>query len=129
MRRLIPLLAVAVLAGTAVPASAVSPIEPKLRVQPRAISFGQAAEIRGRDWPVLEFCRPRVRISLRSDQNAFRIATARVRQSGRWRTTWVPRRAEVGAGRWRLVARQMCESGDDGSPNPLRRSVAIAITR
>ena len=67
---------------------------------------------------MIEFCSRTVRLSLRSDQNAFRIGTVRVRDSGRFRFEWVPRRAKVGAGRWRLVARMRCESGKDGSPVP-----------
>ena len=56
--------------------------------------------VKGKGWPVIEFCSRTVRLSLRSDQNAFRIGTTRVGDRGRLRFEWVPRRAKVGAGRW-----------------------------
>jgi hypothetical protein len=68
-----------------------------------------------------------VRLSLRSDQNAFRIGRDRVGPRGRFRFEWVPRRSEVGGGRWTLVARMRCESGDDGSPNPVRATTRVLI--
>lgn len=46
---------------------------------------------------------------------------------GRFRFTWIPRRDEVGRGDWTLVARMRCESGQDGSPNPVRASTRIRI--
>jgi hypothetical protein len=130
MRRPVLLLAVsATCALTGVPATAGAAAGPALRVAPKTVAFGHTVHISGRHWPVIEFCRPRVHLSLRSAQNVVPIATVRIRSSGRWRTTWVPRRARVGAGTWRLVARQSCESGEDGSPNPVRRRVTITIHR
>ncbi len=98
-----------------------------LRANPNPVTFGQTLAVTGKGWPVIEFCSRTVRLSLRSDQNAFRIGTVRVRDNGRFRFEWVPRRAKVGAGRWLLVARMRCESGKDGSPVPLRLSVALRI--
>ena len=64
---------------------------------------------------MIEFCSRRVRISLRTSQNAFRIGAATVDATGRFTFRWVPRRSKVGAGDWLVVARMRCESGKDGS--------------
>jgi hypothetical protein len=94
---------------------------------PNPVHFGETQVVTGKGWPVIEFCSRTVRLSLRSDQNAFRIGTTRVGDRGRLRFNWTPRRAKVGAGRWQLVARMRCESGKDGSPVFVRAAVAIRI--
>jgi hypothetical protein len=95
--------------------------------EPNPVRFGETLTIRGRGWPVIEFCSRTVRLSLRSDQNAFRIGRDRVGLRGRFRFTWVPRRSEVGRGNWTLVARMRCESGKDGSPVPVRATTPLRI--
>jgi hypothetical protein len=100
---------------------------PSLSAAPNPVNFGQTVVIKGKRWPVIEFCSRTVRLSLRSAQNAFPLGTKRVRLNGRFRFEWVPRRSKVGAGQWRVVARMRCESGDDGSPNPVRRSAPLRI--
>ena len=82
---------------------------------PPVVSFGKTLTVRGSGWPVIEFCSRKVRISLRTSQNAVRIGTATVSTSGRFKFRWVPRRSKVGAGDWLVVARMRCESGKDGS--------------
>jgi hypothetical protein len=111
------------MAGTANGASA----KPRVSANPNPVGFGETLIVKGRGWPVIEFCSRTVRLSLRSDQNAFRIGTDRVGPRGRFRFTWVPRRSEVGRGDWTLVARMRCESGKDGSPNPRRATAPIRI--
>jgi hypothetical protein len=101
--------------------------KPRVTAHPNPIPFGKTLIVKGRGWPVIEFCSRTVRLSLRSDQNAFRIGTDRVGTKGRFRFTWVPRRREVGRGDWTLVARMRCESGQDGSPNPMRATAPIRI--
>jgi hypothetical protein len=126
MRRFLPVLcALAVL--LALPAAASSQVDPRITAKPRSVDFGERLTVRGRGWPVIEFCSRTVRIALQSDQNAFRIGVVRVGTRGRFTFRHRIRRSEVGAGRWRVVARMSCESGEDGSPVPLRRSVAIRI--
>jgi hypothetical protein len=110
----------------ALPAAA-SAQEPRITAKPKRVAFGETLTVRGRGWPVIEFCRRNVRIALQSDQNAFRIGVVRVGERGRFTFRHRVRRSEVGAGRWRVVARMSCESGQNGSPVPLRRSVAIRI--
>ena len=126
MRR--PGIAIAVVTATAaaVPAAPAA-AAPRLSAQPNPIALGEALTIKGRGWPVIEFCQRRVRLSLQSDQNALRIGTVRVRNSGRFVRRWTPLASKVGPGRWRLVARLRCESGDDGSPVIVRRSLRLRI--
>jgi hypothetical protein len=121
---LIPLVAAAVVA--AVPAApAASP--PLLSVSPRPVQLDDEVTIRGRQWPVIEFCRRRVRLRLESDQNAVLIGFARIRDNGRFTRRFTPRSGKIGAGRWRVVARLRCESGEDGSANFITRKRSLRI--
>jgi hypothetical protein len=103
--------------------------KPRVTANPNPVAFGETLTVRGRGWPVIEFCSRTVRLSLRSDQNAFPIGTDRVGPRGRFRFTWVPRRSDVGRGDWTLVARMRCESGKDGSPVPVRATTPLRIGR
>jgi hypothetical protein len=103
--------------------------KPRVTASPNPVAFGEKLTVKGRGWPVIEFCSRTVRLSLRSDQNAFPIGTDRVGLRGRFRFTWVPRRSEVGRGDWTLVARMRCESGKDGSPVPVRATTPLRIGR
>jgi hypothetical protein len=98
-----------------------------IAASPNPVEFGETLVVTGKGWPVIEFCSRTVRLSLRSDQNAFRIGAVRVGDRGRFRFHWIPRRANVGTGRWQLVARMRCESGNDGSVVWTRASVALRI--
>jgi hypothetical protein len=98
-----------------------------ISASPNPVHFGQTLVVKGKGWPVIEFCSRTVRLSLRSDQNAVRIGAVRVGDRGRFRFHWIPRRANVGTGRWQLVARMRCESGKDGSVVWTRASVALRI--
>lgn len=100
----------------------------RVTASPNPVQLGQTLTIRGAGWPVIEFCQRTIRLTLRSSQNAVPIGTARIRRSGRFVRRWTPRAARVGPGAWRVVARLRCESGDDGSPVIVRRSVALRIT-
>ena len=100
---------------------------PHLSASPNPVDFGQTLTIKGRGWPVIEFCKRRVRLSLVSSQNAFVIGRPTIGDNGRFVFRYVPRRSRVGAGRWKLAARLRCESGEDGSTNFVRRSVNIRI--
>jgi hypothetical protein len=117
------LLALTALAVTASPAMA----KQSISASPNPVEFGETLVVKGKGWPVIEFCSRTVRLSLRSDQNAFRIGTTTTRANGRFRFEWVPRRSRVGAGRWRLVARMRCESGKDGSTIFTRASTPLRI--
>jgi hypothetical protein len=125
VRRTAVLFAVIACLAPAAPAAA----KPRISASPNPVAFGETLVVKGRGWPVIEFCSRRVRLSLRSAQNALRIGTIWTRLNGRFRFEWIPRRARVGAGRWTLVARMRCESGKDGSLVPVRVSVPLRIVR
>ena len=122
-----PLLVASLLVVLAATGQAHAAAKPRVTATPNPIPFGKTLHIQGRGWPVIEFCSRTVRLSLRSDQNAFRIGTDRVGPRGRFRFSWIPRRDDVGRGDWTLVARMRCESGQDGSPNPMRATTGIRI--
>lgn len=126
MRRALALAALLTALG---PSASGAAAKQSVRASPDPVRFGETLVVKGRGWPVIEFCSRTVRLSLRSDQNAFRIGRVRTRANGRFRFEWVPRRREVGAGRWRLVARMRCESGKDGSPVITRAATPLRIRR
>ena len=125
MRRAAPTVVLFACLATAAPAAA----RQSISASPNPVRFGHQLVVKGKGWPVIEFCSRTVRLSLRSDQNAFRIGKLRVGDRGRFRFEWVPHRSQVGAGRWTVVARMRCESGDDGSPVPTTATAPIRIRR
>jgi hypothetical protein len=128
MRRLVLIpLAVAGLAVATPTTPAASP--PLLNVSPRTVNLNDEVTLRGREWPVIEFCARRVRLRLETDQNAVLIGFVRIRDNGRFRRRWTPESGEIGPGRWRVVARLRCESGEDGSPNFITRRRSLRILR
>ena len=98
-----------------------------ISASPNPVHFGETLTVTGKGWPVIEFCSRTVRLSLRSDQNAFHIGATKVGSRGRLRFEWTPRRARVGAGRWLLRARMNCESAKNGSSVPVRASLRLRI--
>ena len=109
------------------PVAAFAASGPHLSASPNPVNFRQTLTIKGRGWPVIEFCKRRVRLSLVSSQNAFVIGRPTIKENGRFSFKYVPRKSKVGSGRWKLAARLRCESGEDGSTNFVRRSVQIRI--
>jgi hypothetical protein len=110
-----------------VPAAAPASAKQSISASPNPVHLGKELVITGKGWPVIEFCSRTVRLSLRSDQNAFHVGSTKVGTRGRLRFEWTPRRSKVGAGRWTLRARMNCESGKDGSAVPVRASFALRI--
>jgi hypothetical protein len=83
--------------------------------------------VRGRDWPVIEFCSRTVRVFVVSAQNSAPIAQRRVSATGRFRFRWIPANKNIGPGPWCLVARMRCESGKDGSTVFVRGTTLIRV--
>jgi len=126
MRRLLLIpLAVAGLAVAAPAAPAAGP--PFLSVSPRPVHLGEEVTIRGRQWPVIEFCSRRVRLRLESDQNAVLIGFSHINDNGKFTRHFTPKKGKIGAGHWRVVARLRCESGENGSPNFITRKRKLRI--
>jgi hypothetical protein len=119
---ILPLAAAALLAA---PADAASP--PFLKVTPNRIHLGDTTTIKGTQWPVIEFCKRRVRLRLESDQNAVLIGFSHIKDNGRFTRHFTPKKGKIGAGRWRVVARLRCESGEDGSANFVTRKRKLRI--
>src|SRR5215210_6706535 len=114
--RILLIVAAALLAAPAGAAAA-----PRIEVAPLAVDADAEQTVRGRGWPVIEFCSRRVRIRLVSAQNLVTLGRVRVSDRGRFTFRWTPDDENVGApSRWTLVARMRCESGENGSPNPVR---------
>lgn len=124
-RKLLPaLLATAVLLA---PAAALAD-GATVTATPNPVRDTAVVTIAGRGWPVIEFCSRTVRLTLESSQNSVRIGTVRVTVRGTFSRRWRPSASNAGPGRWRVVARMRCESGDDGSPVPVVRRVALRIS-
>ena len=94
---------------------------------PATVDSADVQTVRGRGWPVIEFCSRTVRVFVVSAQNSAPIAQRHVSDAGRFRFRWVPDNKNIGPGRWRLVARMRCESGKDGSTIITRASTRIRI--
>ena len=126
MRTLATLTAV-VLAGIALAATAAAQSNQSITASPKTVKRTDIQTVRGRGWPVIEFCSRTIRVAVRSPQNLVPIAQRRVRTNGRFSFRWVPKNKNVGKGQWRLVARMRCESGKDGSTVFVRASTRITI--
>jgi hypothetical protein len=98
---------------------------PTLRVTPRAASAGSPVVIRGRHWPVIEFCRPRVTVTMEHRL----VGRIRPRpEDGSFARRWtVP--ASVPAGRHTIRATQRCESGRDGHAVFVTRATSLRVVR
>jgi hypothetical protein len=112
---------------TAAGIAAAAPGDPRITADPAVVDSNAVQTVRGRNWPVIEFCSRTIRVSVRSAQNAAPIAQRHVSDTGRFRFRWIPDNKNIAPGRWRLVARMRCESGNDGSTFFTRASTAIRI--
>ena len=101
--------------------------DPRITADPVVVDSDAIQVVRGRNWPVIEFCSRTIRVSVRSPQNSAPIAQRHVSDTGRFRFRWIPDNKNIGPGRWRLVARMRCESDKDGSTFFVRASTLIRI--
>ncbi len=113
--------------ATAAGVAGAAPGAPRITADPIRVDRTDVQTVRGRGWPVIEFCSRTVRVSVVSAQNSAPIAQRHVSDSGRFSFRWIPRNKNVGPGRWRLVARMRCESGKDGSTVFVRASTLIRV--
>ena len=126
MRTLAALTAV-VLAGIALAAAATAQTNQSITASPKTVKRTDIQTVRGRGWPVIEFCSRTIRVVRPEPAELVPIAQRRVRANGRFSFRWVPKNKNVGKGQWRLVARMRCESGKDGSTIFVRASTRITI--
>jgi hypothetical protein len=94
---------------------------------PKTVKRTDIQTVRGRGWPVIEFCSRTVRVFVRTAQNSAPIAQRHIRANGRFSFRWIPKNKNIGKGDWRLVARMRCQSGKDGSTIFVRASTRITI--
>jgi hypothetical protein len=128
MRASTALIAVAVASlSTAAGIATAAPGDPRITANPVRVEHDAVQTVRGRNWPVIEFCSRTVRVSVRSARNSAPIAQRHVSDTGRFRFRWIPDNKNIGPGRWRLVARMRCESGKDGSTVFVRASTPIRV--
>jgi hypothetical protein len=126
MRPIAALTAV-VLAGLALTVPSTAQTNQSITATPKTVKRTDIQTVRGRGWPVIEFCSRTVRVFVRSAQNSAPIAQRHIRANGRFTFRWIPKNKNIGKGDWRLVARMRCESGKDGSTIFARASTRIAI--
>lgn len=114
----------------AAPAQAATPIQ--VTASPHIASRGQAVRLSGSGWGVIEFCKPRVILTLARSAPLKPLALATVkirtgaRNSGTFSTLWaIP--ATVHRGLRTIVASQRCESGKDGSINLITRTTTVRV--
>jgi hypothetical protein len=105
---------------------------PSLTVSPRKARRGQAVMLRGSGWYVIEFCAPRVTLTLRRSPPLAPLLIARVplrtgaRTSGTFSASWtVPR--SVHRGRRTILAKQRCHSGRTGAALLVTRSSTLLV--
>jgi hypothetical protein len=123
MRKLVLIPCVVALA---VPATAAAG-PPFLKVTPNRIHLGDTTTIKGTQWPVIEFCKRRVRLRLESAQNAVLIGFTKIKVNGTFSRKFTPKKGKIGAGKWKVVARLRCESGEDGSANFITRKRTLRL--
>jgi hypothetical protein len=126
MRPITALTAV-VLIALAVALTPIADAAQTITATPKTVKRNDVQTVRGRGWPVIEFCSRTVRASVRSAQNSVPIAQRHIGDDGRFTFRWIPKNKNVGKGSWRLVVRMRCESGKDGSTVFVRASTRIMV--
>jgi hypothetical protein len=125
--RPITLFTAVVTVGAVAAAAPVADAVQTITASPKTVKRTDVQTVRGRGWPVIEFCSRTIRASVRSAQNAVPIAQRHIGDDGRFTFRWIPKNKNVGKGSWRLVVRMRCESGKDGSIFFVRASTRITV--
>jgi hypothetical protein len=116
-----------VIAGITAAAPAAAQAVPRISASPQTVKRTDIQTVRGRGWPVIEFCSRTIRARVVSAQNSAPIAQRHIGDDGRFTFRWIPKNKNVGKGSWRLVVRMRCESGKDGSTFFVRASTRITV--
>jgi hypothetical protein len=116
-----------VIVGAVATAPALAQGDPRITASPQTVKRTDIQTVRGRGWPVIEFCSRTIRARVVSAQNSAPIAQRHIGDDGRFAFRWIPKNKSVGRGSWRLVVRMRCESGKDGSIFFVRASTQIRI--
>jgi hypothetical protein len=116
-----------VIVGALAAVPALAQGDPRITASPQTVKRTDIQTVRGRGWPVIEFCSRTIRARVVSAQNAAPIAQRHIGDDGRFTFRWIPKNKNVGKGSWRLVVRMRCESGKDGSIFFVRASTRITI--
>jgi hypothetical protein len=98
-----------------------------ISVAPKTVPLTAVQTVKGRSWPVIEFCSRTVRAYVKSAQNVAPIAQRHIEDNGRFTFRWIPRNKNIGRGDWTLVVKMRCESGDDGSTHFVRATTRITV--
>jgi hypothetical protein len=125
--RPITLFTAVVTVGALAAAAPVADAAQTITASPKTVKRTDVQTVRGRGWPVIEFCSRTVRASVRSAQNSVPIAQRHIGDNGRFAFRWVPKNKNVAKGSWRLVVRMRCESGKDGSIFFVKASTLITV--
>jgi hypothetical protein len=125
--RPVTLFTAVVTVGAVAAAAPVADAVQTITASPKTVKRTDVQTVRGRGWPVIEFCSRTVRASVRSAQNSVPIAQRHIGDDGRFTFRWIPKNKNVGKGSWRLVVRMRCESGKDGSTVFVRASTRITV--
>jgi hypothetical protein len=116
-----------VIVGALAAVPALAQGDPRITASPQTVKRTDIQTVRGRGWPVIEFCSRTIRARVVSAQNAAPIAQRHIGDDGRFTFRWIPKNRNVGRGSWRLVVRMRCESGKDGSIFFVRASTRITV--
>ena len=127
MRPSTALTAVVIAGLVAAAAPPIAEAAQRITATPQTVKRTDIQTVRGRGWPVIEFCSRTVRARVVSAQNSAPIAQRHIGDDGRFTFRWIPKNKNIGKGTWRLVARMRCESGEDGSIFFVRASTRITI--
>jgi hypothetical protein len=111
-------------------AQAATPIT--VTASPKTVSRGQRVTFGGSGWGVIEFCKPRVTLTLQRSLPLTALVISNVnlrtgpKTSGTFTTSWIVPRT-VHSGVRTIVATQHCESGRNGAAVLITRSTTVRV--
>ncbi|MBX5443256.1 MAG: hypothetical protein IRZ32_17240 [Solirubrobacteraceae bacterium] len=120
MRRSLTIAAAATALAAVAAGPAAASVDPSIRVEPRRLTLGETAVIRGQSWVVGAGCAKRVRVTIqgRSDGERWSAPVGRGRvdpATGGFRLRFTPPQSKFPAGPATIVARQACPDDQGGA--------------